>query len=302
MLLPEPLRNLLEEGVVQQVLRPLKSGKEASLYVVRAEDRVCAAKVYKEVKHRSFQQRSDYTEGRKVRDSRAQRAMDKGTGFGREQRESAWHLAEARALDRLGAAGVRVPRLLQRCEGVLLMDLVVDARGEPAPQLATLRFDRDQARRAHYELILGIAKMLHAGLIHGDLSEYNVLSAVNGLTIIDLPQAVDAARNTSAKKLLLRDVANITRFFARFAPELLRSEYGQEMWLLYEQTALTPDTQLTGRFKAARGTVDAQIVLREIASAKAEAAKRQEIAAWREQARLNKAQGLPPPPKRRFEP
>lgn len=279
MLIPEPLQTLLDEGIVSRVLRQLKSGKEASLYVVEADGVVCAAKVYKEASQRAFRQRADYTEGRKVRDSRAQRAMDQGSSFGRKQREEAWQHSEADALDRLtGLSGVRVPKVLQRCERVLLMDLVCDADGEPAPQLAMLRFSREEAYKAHEALIYQIARMLCAGIVHADLSEYNVLLSSIGLVVIDFPQAVDAASNTNAKRLLVRDVASVTRFFAGFAPELRRSEYGQEMWLLYEQSALRPDSVLTGRFQAARGRVDEQIVLREIAEAKADAAKRAAIA------------------------
>lgn len=281
MLLPDPLRALLDDGVVQQVLRPLKSGKEASLFVVRVDDRICAAKVYKEAHHRSFRQRQDYVEGRQVRNSRLQRALDGGSRFGRQQRETVWQHAEADALGRLAAAGVRVPRVIQRADSVLIMDLVCDRFGEPAPQLAMLRYTRADAVGAHLHLMHEISRMLCAGVIHGDLSEYNILAAAAGLTIIDLPQAVDAASNTGAKRLLLRDVANITRFFARYAPELRRSEFGPEMWLLHEQSTLRPDSRLTGRYHAARGHVDEQIVLREIAAAKADAAKRAAIAAAR---------------------
>lgn len=297
MLLPDPLRTLIDDGVVQQVLRPLKSGKEASLFVVRVEGRICAAKVYKEAKHRSFRQRQDYVEGRQVRNTRLQRAMDGGSSFGRQAREAVWQHAEADALNKLVAVGVRVPRVIQRAEGVLLMDLVCDRHGEPAPQMAMLRYTRADALGAHLHLMHEIARMLCAGVIHGDLSEYNILAAAAGLTIIDLPQAVDAASNTGAKRLLLRDVANITRFFSRYAPELRRSEFGQEIWLLHEQSTLRPDTPLTGRFQAARGRVDEQIVLREIAAAKADAAKREEIARARED--QHRAKAGPHPTRRR---
>ncbi len=290
MLLPDRLRSLIDDGVIRQVLRQLKSGKEASLYIVEDEHGVCAAKVYKEAQNRSFQQRQDYVEGRRVRDSRQQRAMSTGSSFGKQQRETMWQHAEGDALAQAAAGGVRVPRMRQRCEGVLLMDLICDRNGEPAPQLAMTRFTPADARMAHQALMQQVARLLCAGLVHADLSEYNVLVAVDGLTIIDLPQAVDAARNTHAKKLLLRDIANVTRFFSRYAPELRRSEYGQEMWLLYEQSVLRPDSPLTGRYQAARTVADAQIVLREIAAAKAEAAKRAEVAQWREQQRLEKIQ------------
>jgi RIO kinase 1 len=295
MLLPDALLALIDEGVVQQVLRPLKSGKEASLYVVLAEDRICAAKVYKQATQRNFHNRADYTEGRAVRDSRLQRSMERGSTFGRAQREEAWQQSESDALRRLAAFGVRVPQVHQRADGVLLMDLVTDRDGEPAPQLASMRFTRDEAYDAHREVMHQIAHMLLAGLVHGDLSEYNILGGAAGLTIIDLPQAVDAARNTSAKRLLMRDVGNLTRFFARFDPNIRRSEFGEEIWLLHEQGALSKDSKLTGRLQAARSLADEAIIAREVAAAKADAVKRAEIAAAREAKRLAREAANPTP-------
>jgi RIO kinase 1 len=282
MLIPDRLRTMIEDGFIQRILRPLKSGKEAEVFIVESDGEICAAKVYKEVHRRNFRQRQDYVEGRRSGDSRQDRAMARGSRFGRQQSEAAWQTAESDAMRRLNAAGVRIPRLRQLGDGVLLMDLILGADGQPAPQLSTRHYQRDEARRWHYLLVGQVARMLCAGIVHGDLSEYNILHAADGPLIIDFPQAIDAARNSNAKRLLLRDVANLTRFFSRFAPELRRSEYGQEMWLLHEQTTLRPDTVLTGRFAAARGTVDAQIVLREIEAAKREAAKREEIKAIRE--------------------
>jgi RIO kinase 1 len=252
-----------------------------------------AAKVYKDLNQRNFRHRHDYIDGRQSGDSRQQRAMDKGSRFGKKQREEAWQGAEATAMSTLYSAGVRIPRVHQHLDGVILMDLVLGADGEPAPQLAACRFTRDQALRSHRMLMQQIARMLCAGLVHGDLSEYNVLLAADGPVIIDLPQAIDATKNNNAKRILLRDVANITRFFARWAPELRRSDYGQEMWLLLEHAALTPTTPLTGQFAHARQIADAAIVLREIQSAKADALKRAEVQAWREeQARLKAEKAL----------
>ena len=285
MLIPDRLRTMIEDGFIQRILRPLKSGKEAEVFIVEADGEICAAKVYKEANRRNFRQRQDYVEGRRSGDSRQDRAMDRGSRFGKQQQEAAWQSAEADTMRRLNAAGVRIPRLRQLGDGVLLMDLILGFDGQPAPQLSTRHYSRDEALRWHSLLVHQIARMLCAGVVHGDLSEYNILQAADGPLIIDFPQATDAARNSNAKRLLLRDVANVTRFFTRFAPELRRSEYGHEMWLLHEQTTLRPDTKLTGRFAAARGVVDTQIVLREIEAAKQEAAKREEIKAIREEQR-----------------
>jgi RIO kinase 1 len=285
MLIPESLRALLDDGSIQEVVRQLKSGKEASVFVVVADGQTVAAKVYKRLEQRNFRARQDYVEGRQAGGSREQRAMDKGSRFGRKKSEEAWQDAEAAAMRRLHAAGVRVPRALANSDGVLLMDLVRGRDGEPAPQIAAARYDRDQALRMHRAIMQQVAAMLCAGLVHADLSEFNILAAADGPMIIDLPQAVDAARNNNAKRMLVRDVANVTRFFARFAPELRRTDYGNEMWLLNEHQALRPDTPLTGKFQAARGAVDAQLVLRAIDDAKREAAKREEIRQFREQKR-----------------
>ena len=290
MLVPDRLNTLIDEGFIQAVLRPLKSGKEAAVFVVEMDGVLRAAKVYKEMKLRNFRNRHDYLDGRQSGDSREQRAMDRGSKYGKQQREEAWQSAEAKALDTLHAAGVRIPRVHQHLDGVIIMDLVVDARGEPAPQLAMCQFSRDEALRYHQMLMKQIQRMLCAGLIHGDLSEYNVLLAGDGPVIIDLPQAIDATKNNNAKRILIRDVGNLTRFFSRFAPELRRTDYAQELWLLLENAALTPDTPLTGRFQAARQVVDTAIVLREIAAAKEEAAKRAEVKAWREAEAARKAQ------------
>jgi len=275
--IPDALLTLLDDGLIQEVIRPLKSGKEASVHLVVAEGRVCAAKVYKRLEQRNFRDRADYTEGRQVGDSRQQRAMDKGSRYGRTQRETAWQGHEADVMRRLQAAGVRVPAVHQLCDGVLLMDLITDARGEPAPTLSTLRYERGDALRDFDLLIRETVRILACGFIHGDLSEHNILLAKDGPVIIDLPQAIDAARNGNAKRLFLRDVNNLVRFFGRWASELRRSDYGNEIWLHYQANTLTPDVKLTGRVQAARHQADAAIVLREIENAKRDAAKREEI-------------------------
>jgi RIO kinase 1 len=283
MLIPESLRTLVDEGFIQEIIRPLKSGKEAAVFLVVVDGNVCAAKVYKQVHLRNFRQRQDYVEGRQSGNSRDQRAMDRGTRFGKQKREEAWQNAEADTMRKLHAAGVRVPRPHGNHDGILLMDLVTYRDGQPAPQVAAGRFDRPAAVDFHRRIMQEIARMLCAGVVHADLSEFNILEASDGPIIIDFPQAVDATRNNNAKRLLLRDVANVTRFFARFAPELRRTAYGEEMWLLNEQRLLKPDTALTGKFQAARGVVDAQIVLQAIEDAKRDAAKREEVKRWREE-------------------
>jgi RIO kinase 1 len=294
MLIPDSLRTLVDEGFIQEILRPLKSGKEAAVYLVRVDGAVCAAKVYKQAQLRSFRQRQDYVEGRQAGNSRDQRAMDNGTRFGKQKREEAWQTAEADAMRTLHAAGVRVPRPHGNHDGILLMDLVRGRSGDPAPQIAAGRFDRQVAFDMHYDIMHQIAKMLCAGLVHADLSEFNILEAADGPVIIDFPQAVDAARNNNAKRLLIRDVANVTRFFARFAPEVRRSDFGNEMWLLNEQSLLRPDTRLTGRFQAARGVVDTKLVMQAIEDAKRDAAKREEVRQWREEKKKEEGQKKAP--------
>ena len=288
MLIPDRLQTLIDDGFIQRVIRPLKSGKEAAVFIVESDGSFCAAKVYKEVHQRNFRQRQDYTEGRSTGDSRQDRAMSSGSRFGKQQNETAWQSAEADTMRKLNAAGVRCPKLRQLADGVLLMDLVLDAEGQPAPQLASQSFTAELAYRWHRGLMGEIARMLCAGVVHGDLSEYNILRGPKGPVIIDFPQAIDATKNNNAKRLLLRDVANVTRFFSRFSPDIRRTQYGEEMWLLYEQNALKPDTVLTGRFAQARGVVDAQVILREIAAAKEEAAKRLEIKQLREEQKRDK--------------
>ncbi len=271
---PARLQSLIAEGLVDSVVRQLMSGKEAMVFVVRCGDETRCAKVYKEATHRSFRQAVDYTENRKVKNTRQARAMAKGTRFGREAQEAAWQSAEVDALYRLAAAGVRVPRPLNFHDGVLLMELVTGADGSAAPRLNDVAFTPEQARAHHATLLREVVRMLCAGVVHGDLSEFNILLAADGPVIIDLPQAIDAAGNNHAQRMLLRDVENLRHFFGRFAPELLATEFGAEIWDLYQRGALTVDTPLTGRFERRAGAVDVGGVLREIDDARAEEAAR----------------------------
>jgi RIO kinase 1 len=275
---PPRLQALIDEGLIDSVVRQLMSGKEATVYVVRCGDDTRCAKVYKEATNRSFRQAVDYTENRKVKNTRQARAMAKGTKFGRQAQEAAWQSAEVDALYRLAAAGVRVPQPYNFHEGVLLMELVTDAHGDAAPRLNDVAFTAEQARAHHATLLKEVVRMLCAGVVHGDLSEFNILLAhvdgVDGPVIIDLPQAVDAAGNNHAQRMLARDVANLRGFFGQFAPELLDTDYGSEMWSLYQRGMLTTDTVLTGLFERPPGTVDVGGVLREIDDARAEESAR----------------------------
>ena len=272
---PPRLQSLIEEGLIDTVTRQLMSGKEAMVFVVRCGDETRCAKVYKEATQRSFRQAVDYTENRKVKNTRQARAMAKGTRFGRQAQEAAWQSAEVDALYRLAAAGVRVPRPWNFHDGVLLMELVVDGNGAAAPRLNDVDFTPQDARAHHAMLLVEVVRMLCAGVVHGDLSEFNVLLAGDGPVIIDLPQAVDAAGNNHAQRMLLRDVANLRAFFGTFAPELLHTDYGPEIWDLYQRGLLSPDALLTGRFARAQVAADVAGVLREIDDARAlEAARR----------------------------
>ena len=271
---PLRLQALVDEGLIDTVVRQLMSGKEAMVYVVRCGDDTRCAKIYKEATQRSFRQAVDYTENRKVKNTRQARAMAKGTRFGRQATEAAWQSAEVDALYRLAAAGVRVPTPYNFCEGVLLMELVTDADGDAAPRLNDVAFTPEDARAHHATLLKEVVRMLCAGVVHGDLSEFNVLLAADGPVIIDLPQAVDAAGNNHASRMLLRDVGNLRGFFGQFAPELLHTNYGDEIWHLYQRGALSPETVLTGRYARKVGPVDVGGVLREVDDARAEEAAR----------------------------
>jgi RIO kinase 1 len=276
MKVPEALGPLFDEGVIQDVIRPLMSGKEAQIYLVVADGRHAVAKVYKEAENRSFKHRSAYTEGRRVRNSRQQRAMEKGSRFGKEQIEDAWRSAEVDAIYRLRAHDVRVPEPYFFLDGVLVMELVQDRHGEPAPRLADIAFDEQEARALFLYLVREVCKMLCAGIVHGDLSDFNVLMGVDGPVIIDFPQASDPAQNRNARKLLVRDVDNLTSFLSRFAPDLKKTRYGAEMWDIYERGQLLPDTPLSGRFKKDDKHANVSALLREIDDVAREVAQRRE--------------------------
>lgn len=271
---PRPLEPLIEDGLIDEVIRPLKSGKEADVYVVRCGREIRCAKVYKDVNKRSFRQAVTYQEGRKVRNSRQARAMEKGTRYGRKQQEEVWQNAEVDALYRLAGAGVRVPRPHCFVDGVLLMELVTDSEGDAAPRLNDLELTEAQARAYHAALIGEVVRMLCAGVVHGDLSEFNVLAAADGPVIIDLPQAVDASSNNHAAQMLERDVDNLAAYFGRFAPDLLTTDYGKEIWALYEASELRPTSELTGRFERVLKEADVAGVMEEIDAAREEAEAR----------------------------
>ncbi|MEO8300007.1 MAG: PA4780 family RIO1-like protein kinase [Burkholderiales bacterium] len=271
---PKRLQALIDEGLIDTVVRQLMSGKEAMVFVVRCGDETRCAKVYKEADQRSFRQAVDYTENRKVKNTRQARAMAKGTRFGREAQEAAWQSAEVDALYRLAAAGVRVPVPYNFCDGVLLMELVTDAHGDAAPRLNDVVFTPEEAHRHHATLLSEVVRMLCAGVVHGDLSEFNILLGADGPVIIDLPQAIDAAGNNHAQRMLLRDVDNLRDFFGRSAPDILPTAYGPEIWSLYQSGLLSTETVLTGHFDAPRGKVDLGGVLREIDDARDEEAAR----------------------------
>ncbi|MBE0612984.1 MAG: serine protein kinase RIO [Burkholderiales bacterium] len=272
---PKRILPLVEEGLIDEVTRQLMSGKEAEVYVVRCGKETRCAKVYKEAEKRSFRQNVQYTEGRKVKNSRRARAMEKGSRYGRKEQEQAWQSAEVDALHRLAAAGVRVPQPYNFLEGVLLMELVTDASGNAAPRLNDLELSAAQARDYHRTLIMQVVRMLCAGIVHGDLSEYNVLVGEDGPVIIDLPQAVNAAGNNSAAAMLERDVDNLTAYFGRYAPELRTTDYGREIWAIYESGKLHPEVVLTGCFARNETPADVGSVIREIDDViKEEAARR----------------------------
>ncbi len=261
---PECFEILVRNGLVDEVVSRLMSGKEADVYVVQSKGELCCAKVYKDVRTRSFSQMAQYQEGRKGRNSRQARAMQKSTRYGRKETEEAWKNAEVDALRTLADAGVRVPEVYDYADGILLMEFVVSADGNAAPRLNDIRLTGAKAREYHREMITNIVVMLCAGIIHGDLSEYNVLVDNAGLVIIDLPQAVNASENNNARSMLERDVANITAYFGRFAPELLSTDYGREIWKLYASGKLSVTSELTGLFIQSDVPADVKGVMREI--------------------------------------
>jgi RIO kinase 1 len=276
MKIPKRIQPLIDEGLIDEVVGRLMSGKEADVYVVRCNAEIRCAKVYKEAAKRGFKKSVLYREGRKTRNSRRSRAMDKGSKFGRQQQEETWHDAELDALRKLAAAGVRVPQPYACVDGVLLMELVVDSEGVVAPRLSDVMMSAEEAVEGHAQVMRFVILMLCAGLIHGDLSEFNILVAEKGPVIIDLPQAVDAAANNNAESMLERDVNKITSYYGQFAPELLTKQYAKEIWNLFEQSELRVDSKLTGMFTVNSEAADVDGVMREIESANEEERSRQE--------------------------
>lgn len=278
---PKRLQPLVDEGLVDEVIRQLMSGKEADVYVVRCGSEIRCAKVYKEAEQRSFKQAVQYREGRKVRNTRRARAMEKHSRFGRNQEEEIWQTAEVDALYRLADIDVRAPKPYGCFDGVLLMELITDDQGEVAPRLSDVSMSADQALQDHAVVMKYVMRMLAAGIVHGDLSEFNILLNESGPVIIDLPQAVDATVNNHAQRMLERDINNITDYYARFAPELAGSQYAKEIWALYDSGELNPEVKLTGLFEDNTEVADVDAVLQEIKEA------------WEEeQARLQRAERM----------
>jgi RIO kinase 1 len=273
---PKRLQPLIDDGVIDQVIGQLMSGKEATVYTVRCGTEIRCAKVYKEAAKRSFKKAVLYQEGRKVRNSRRARAMDKGSSYGRKQQEDTWQNAEVDALYLLAGAGIRVPKPYGCFDGVLLMELVTDGDGNVAPRLGDVAMDKEQALEDHALVMQYVVMMLCAGIVHGDLSEFNVLVDDYGPVIIDLPQAVNASANNNAQAMLARDVNNMTTYYGQFAPELLGTKYAQEIWALYEDGALKPDTALSGYFADPEEDSDVDGILIEIKAVLFEEQKRQE--------------------------
>lgn len=273
---PKRLQPLIEDGLIDGVIGQLMSGKEATVYTVRCGSEIRCAKVYKEAAKRSFKKATQYQEGRKVRNSRRARAMEKNSKYGRKQQEETWQNAEVDALYLLANAGVRVPKPYGCFDGVLLMELVTDESGDVAPRLGDVSMSAEQALEDHALMMDYVVLMLCAGIVHGDLSEFNVLVNDYGPVIIDLPQAVDASANNHAESMLYRDVDNMTHYYGQFAPELLSSQYGKEIWALYEDGALKPGVELSGNFAESEQASDVDGVLEEIKAVLIEEQKRQE--------------------------
>ncbi len=292
MRIPSSLTSLLEEGVIEEVVRPLMSGKEAEVFLVHAGGELRVAKVYKSAHNRTFKNRAEYTEGRKVRNSRDQRAIANRSRHGRAQDEAAWQSTEVDMIHRLHAAGVRVPVPHHFIDGVFLMEMVADAGGGPAPRLAEVSFDRALAMRVFDHLLGEVVRMLCAGVVHGDLSDFNVLMSADGPVIIDFPQSVDAASNQNARRLLLRDVENLKRFLWRFAPDQRPGACAEEMWDLYARSLLTPETRLTGRHRPAERRANTAAVLDLIGDANFDERKRRE----RQGLGMRGVPAAPPPP------
>lgn len=276
MKIPKRIQPLIDDGLVDDVIGQLMSGKEASVFTVLCGEEIRCAKVYKEASQRSFKKAAQYQEGRKSRNSRRGRAMEKGSKYGRAQQEKAWQTAEVDALYKCAEAGVRVPRPFGCFDGVLLMDLITDEDGDVAPRLNDVMMSEEQALEDHAQMMVYVTRMLCAGIVHGDLSEFNVLVDEYGPVIIDLPQAVDASANNNAEVMLARDVNNMTSYYAQFAPQLAATQYAKEMWALYEKGLLTPDTELTGLFEEDTTSADVDGILDEIEAAYYEEQERRE--------------------------
>ncbi len=276
MKIPKRILPLVSDGLIDEVIRPLMSGKEADVFVVRCGSQTRCAKIYKEPEKRGFKQAVQYQEGRKVRNSRRARAMQKGSRFGRKEQENAWQNTEVDALYKLASAGVRVPRPYGCFDGILLMELITDSDGHEAPRLNDVSMSSEQAIEDHASVIQDVVKMLCTGLIHGDLSEFNILVDEHGPVIIDLPQVIDAAANNSAKMFLQRDVKRVTDYYSEFAPELRSSRYADEIWALYEAGELMPDSQLSGQFEDSDEVADVDTVMQEIKVAMLEEMERRE--------------------------
>jgi RIO kinase 1 len=276
MRIPERLVSLADQGIIDEVVRPLMSGKEAEVFLIASGGELRVAKVYKDAQNRTFKNRATYTEGRKVRNSRDQRAIDKRSRHGRAQDEAAWRSTEVDMIYRLRDAGVRVPTPHHFIDGVLIMELITDADGNPAPRLGEVRFSPDEASRIFDQLLTEVVRMLCAGVVHGDLSDFNVLLGADGPVVIDFPQAVDASSNQNARKLLLRDVANLHRFLSKFAPNRPPRPHAQEMWELYSRSMLTPDTRLRGQYQASERRADTAAVLELIGDANHDERRRRE--------------------------
>lgn len=264
---PKQIQPLIEDGLVNEVISQLMSGKEATVYVVRCGSEIRCAKVYKDAAKRSFKKAVLYQEGRKSRNSRRARAIEKGSSFGREQQESAWQNAEVDALARVANAGVRVPKQYGCFDGVLLMELITDDEGNVAPRLNDVSMTPEGAMEDHAVVMKYVMRMLCAGIVHGDLSEFNILVDQYGPVVIDMPQAVDAAGNNNAQSMLQRDINNVTNYYAQYAPQLSDTKYAQEMWALYEDGELHADFELTGQFEESTVAADVDVVVQEIKAA-----------------------------------
>jgi len=277
MRIPDSLVSLADQGILQEVVRPLMSGKEAEVFLVVSGGELRVAKVYKEAQNRSFKNRAEYTEGRKVRNSRDQRAIEKRSRHGRAKDEAAWRSTEVDMIYRLREAGVRVPTPHHFVDGVLIMELVKDADGNPAPRLGEVSLDLDEATAIFEQLLTEVVRMLCAGVVHGDLSDFNVLMGADGPVVIDFPQSVDASSNQNARTLLVRDVGNLQRFLSRYPGARPARPHAEEMWELYASSLLTPETKLRGEYQASKKRADTAAVLELIGDADHDERRRRQV-------------------------